>query len=610
MNLRKIFSRQQKMDNSKPQPAESNNTAVSILSKPKLSPLPKILLIDIKDDSQSVLHAKGYNVAQGSFGTPYRVEKSDLCNPVIFSAHLPNCSEQEILVIDLVPNKTLDASKGEKHTSDGEDDWWVSCSQGVIDPRPRAMAVFKSDFDRIISHGGIFLVFADGRNEQKTFYGHLQRHYGLNAQEIFRDNWGFLSVFENTYRFTVKHDIGEQIIGLGRDDALLSRLITEHLDDAFFLCTFEYHGEDIWIPLAENKFNAEVAGALCIKNEEDRPPGWVFVFPQIKNKSEFLSSLLQSVLPDISPHLFPFVEGSRWVTRTEYELPRVLELKQEIQKVEEEATHRKAALDVQIKSERIEYGYLHDLLRETGDALVVAVEKTLDKLGFQEVINADEKMAAMGEAGQRREDLQIHDNSPILLVEIKGKGGLPKEVDSLQVWKYMAPRMKEWDRTDVQGLSIINHQRHIPAIDRENLMPFSEDILTNAREHNFGLMTTWDLYRLARGHIKNDWKYENIKSLFYDSGRIDPIPSNYQYVGRVERFWEGPSAVAVNLEGEINKGDRIAFELQVDFEEQRIQSLMLDDVLVEKSESGNLIGIQTKLSKEQARKGVRVFRVS
>jgi hypothetical protein len=26
--------------------------------------------------------------------------------------------------------------------------------------------------------------------------------------------------------------------------------------------------------------------------------------------------------------------------------------------------------------------------------------------------------------------------------------------------------MKEWNRTDVQGLAIINHQRNLPALDR------------------------------------------------------------------------------------------------------------------------------------------------
>jgi hypothetical protein len=53
---------------------------------------------------------------------------------------------------------------------------------------------------------------------------------------------------------------------------------------------------------------------------------------------------------------------------------------------------------------------------------------------------------------------------------------------ALQVWKYIAPRMKEWNRTDVQELAIINHQRNLPPLDRENIAPFLEDVLTNAQE--------------------------------------------------------------------------------------------------------------------------------
>lgn len=51
-----------------------------------------------------------------------------------------------------------------------------------------------------------------------------------------------------------------------------------------------------------------------------------------------------------------------------------------------------------------------------------------------------------------------------VLVEVKGINGMPKEADSLQVAKYLTPRMREWGRTDIRGLAIVNHQRHLPAL--------------------------------------------------------------------------------------------------------------------------------------------------
>ena len=59
-------------------------------------PKPKIILIDIKDDSEEKLSAEGYNVVSGSFGIPYKIAQSDGFTPVICNGELPNCSEQEI----------------------------------------------------------------------------------------------------------------------------------------------------------------------------------------------------------------------------------------------------------------------------------------------------------------------------------------------------------------------------------------------------------------------------------------------------------------------------------------------------------------------------------
>lgn len=96
------------------------------------------------------------------------------------------------------------------------------------------------------------------------------------------------------------------------------------------------------------------------------------------------------------------------------------------------------------------------------------------------------------EPGQRkREDLQVQGSSPTLLIEIKGIAGLPSEHDA----------MREWQRTDVAGLSIINDQRHLPGLQRKG-EPFTDDVLTKANEQRFGLLTTWDLFRLLRSFIK------------------------------------------------------------------------------------------------------------
>jgi hypothetical protein len=147
-------------------------------------------------------------------------------------------------------------------------------------------------------------------------------------------------------------------------------------------------------------------------------------------------------------------------------------------------------------------------------------------------------------------------------------------------------------------------------LDRDNKAPFREDVLTNAEEQAFGLLTTWDLFRLVRSYLKLQWKNQYIKDLFYLSGRIEPIPKHYEFIGVVEHFWQKAGAVGMRIEASMLRlGDRIAFELPVEFEEQRVESLQVDKNPVSQAETGMLAGIQTLLHKEHLKKGTRVFRL-
>lgn len=133
---------------------------------------------------------------------------------------------------------------------------------------------------------------------------------------------------------------------------------------------------------------------------------------------------------------------------------------------EEASRQRVRELEEQIEAEREPYAFLDDLLTGSGDVLVQAVIQAFRLLGFADVRDADAEAA--GDKGPRREDIRIVDARMPVLVETKGIAGLPSEEDALQVTKYLRPRMIEWDRTDVRGLAIINHQRNLPALDREH----------------------------------------------------------------------------------------------------------------------------------------------
>jgi hypothetical protein len=264
---------------------------------------PKILLIDTVPEIAATLKKEGYNVSSGTFGKPYKVQKGSGYQPVVVKVSLPNFTEQEIIVIDLVPDDPESGPPGEKMAPESEPDWWAKCSQGVIDPRPRAMAMVQDQFERILDSGGAFIIFSDSRDTQKLVLGRSYNRYnGLSIdQEINYDNWSFLSILSN---LTINDDHGEEISAV-KEEWSLVKLLADYVDEAKFCCTFEaqWHLEKRWGVLAKNKFGVAVSGVIV--PPEKTKSGWIFIFPRIKNKDRFLSAFSRTSCPSYVRDCFP-----------------------------------------------------------------------------------------------------------------------------------------------------------------------------------------------------------------------------------------------------------------------------------------------------------------
>jgi hypothetical protein len=279
------------------------------------------------------------------------------------------------------------------------------------------------------------------------------------------------------------------------------QVLRDNLEGASFLCTLRPQEQikQRWCPIAHNKYGEAVAG--FITPSEMGKSGWVFIFPQIQNKGRFLKALLNDVLPAAIPSLFPHAKGQQWIHRPEYELPSVLEKGAQVANLQQRAQSEIRALEEAIQGDREAGRYMYDLVRETGAPLVKAVQQALAVLGFSSVVDVDDEMRKAGKAGSLREDLRIHDESPTLVVDIKGVGGHPSDPEALQANKNALIYVQEQGRADVRGLTIINHQRHLPPLDRDNAVPFRKEILDNATQTNLGLLTGWDWVhvRIVRG---------------------------------------------------------------------------------------------------------------
>lgn len=568
---------------------------------------PKILLIDLPHDCLDyVQESTGYNVLEGTFGSPYKVDMGDKYQPVIAKASMPNCSEQEIIIIDLTPPTTTDKPQGEKMISEGELDWWAKCSHGEIDPRPRVMLAVHNEFDRILYHGGFFVIFAQPRILQTLVWARIRYRELDTESEIAADNWSFLSFLSPEY-FEISADFGHEI-NVPEDDYQIFHFFRKIINDATYEATFEpsYRLTKNWLPLLKNKFGGCIGGLIVPENSKGR----ILILPQLSKKSEILSKLLRELIPDISPHLFPHIEGLRWVERDEYELDSIIKYKNEKINVRQRVEKELEELDKKIAEERDEYGFLHGLITQTGQELVLSIKSCLEFIGFKNIVDVDKQICNQNTKKLKQEDLQIHDTSPTLLLEIKGLSSLPREADIIQVTKYVNRRMKEWGKQDVHGVSIINHQRNIPALERDNQHIFTEQQIEDAKNYDITLVSTWDLFLLIRGMMKWKWDPETIQNLFYVNGRISRLPSNYKSIAKIVKYYEqiGVISVLVN-ENKIYKGQRIGYITSEGYLEEDILSLQLEKQDVEEAIPGQLVGIKTIYSKIQLPEGTIVYKV-
>jgi len=289
----------------------------------------------------------------------------------------------------------------------------------------------------------------------------------------------------------------------------------------------------------------------------------------------------------------------KWVENNEYELDTILNYKTEKMKVNQRTEKELEKIDKKILKERERSGFLHGIITKSGDELVISVKKCLEFIGFKKVINVDEKIDNQERSTLKQEDLQILDKSPALLLEIKGLSGLPRESDTMQVYKYIPRRMKEWDRTDVRGISIINHQRNIPPLERNNKNVFTEPQIDDANSNDITLITTWNLFLLVRGMVKWKWNPEVLQDLLYRKGVLSKIPTNYLPVGKVVKYWKNLNVIEVKIDdNKIQKGQRVGYVTAKGYFEEYALSLEVENKNVIDAISGQTVGIKTEYSND------------
>jgi hypothetical protein len=236
--------------------------------------------------------------------------------------------------------------------------------------------------------------------------------------------------------------------------------------------------------------------------------------------------------------------------------------------------------------------------------LVTSVKAALEQLGFKNVRTIDDEADSQK---NKQEDLQIDEGAPLIVCEVKGIAGLPTEDDIHQVVKYINRRMKELQRTDIRGLVVINHQRHIPPLERRHAECFTEQQIADAASAEVTLVSTWDIFRLLRGKQANNWPDETVKKLFFANGRLEPVPSHYEKLGTVERTAPKLNVIGIRIQAEqLSVGETLAIISDRGYWEFTADSLEINKSIVQTAKQADLVGVRVSMN---VREKTNVWRV-
>jgi hypothetical protein len=575
-------------------------------------PKPKIMLIDMPVECHIQLRSDGFNVTAGSFGPkPTLVQRSEGFVPVhdktLEEIYFKNYQEQEIIFIDLPYNDPHEFANDTK-VSHNTKCYFIKKNLGFIDTRPILMSYLRDSFDKIFQYGGIFVIFACPRNDQKIFK-HIAfgtRHFSSKDQ-IFIDNFSFLTILSNCDFITTNG------IEISPCEDKSTNNITNCLMFEIKECYYEniiINKEPFYLklsPMFKNKYG-DIIGCLLEASEQN---GLIFILPQFKNKLKVVSIFLKEILPELKPDLFPDFERDKWRNQDIYQVPSVIEFQKEKKDVEEKAKNGIAEIDKKIETEKNNLKFIYDILSSHGDELVNSLIDCFKFLEFEKVIDVDEVVLDNNENNQLQEDIRIDDRSTLLLIEAKGISGLPNESDVNQIIKYISRRRKELTNRVIQGSVIINHHKNIPPLERDHKNVFTPAHLNDAKSNDFTLLTTWDLFLLLKGKITYSWVSKVIQDLFYTPGRMQKYPTHYEPVGEIVNFYREINVVEIIVKtSSLKKGERVGYMIDSGFLEEEISSLQVDHKDVDEALAGKNCGIKTLFSKEQIKNKTIVYKVN
>lgn len=505
-----------------------------------------------------------------------------------------NLHEFDVVMLDLTKDKTENYDPGQHQliniSGNTAHALLSAYPEQDFDPRPLVINIVSKDLNDLSEKKSVIIAFCGSEHTSEyQFVEITSRGASITGRER-------LSSFRFYQGLPGYKSRNGRKVKLPEKESKLSPLFQKHLDSIDFETVFHHpmvwrdgksQQSDDFVPLLLNERDEIVSYAHFVEKSI------AFVFPDIADKPNFVSELFKTYLPEIAPEIFPFHGEFKWLDDGDYPLPGEKKLLHDRAQLEDKYNKDIAENEKKLASLKVRYKFLSDLISETGDTLVSAVETYLKWLGFESVVNLDDTNPDILE-----EDIQVDCEDRFLVIEIKGIGGTSSDKDCSQISKIKYRRAEERGKFDVFGLYIVNHQRYMPPKSRAN-PPFTENQIKDAGHDNRGLLTTYDLYKAYFLIEEGILQKAGVKELLFKTGLITLEPENISSIGVPhELFMDGQVAI-INLNGTaLAVGDTLLVRKNGDYSKARIESIQVDDNEVDACNTGEIgIKLDRKLKK-------------
>ncbi|HCU22427.1 MAG TPA: hypothetical protein DF698_05995 [Candidatus Atribacteria bacterium] len=549
-------------------------------------PNPHIFIIDVEKSISDGLAEIGFNVKNGSLGTPVKVPnlKEFQYHRCLSNFSFPsNLHEFEIVVIDLQEKGRLKdyiAGEHQREISVGSKSVYIRSAypETLFNPKPYGAANLHNDIEAILKKGGLIIVFASISYSIKYHFVNITSRG--DQEGVSRDYWiyNFLPIhpnFENKQGEKIKVEDSAGIL-----KPFFKRYFEESSKGAHYEIIFKLRADDEIIPLLKNASD-EIVGYY-----QKYKGGSIIVLPQLEEKNEFLKEFFLNELPSICPFLFPYQTKFQWLEAEPYCLPNEVELLEKRTSIVEDYNHRLREIEKEILENKEKFSCLHGLLTKSGIDLVTDVGTYFSWLGFENVKLMDFEKTG----GLLEEDIQIEFDRGLLVIEVKGISGTSKDEECSQINKIKFRRAKERGKFDVFGLYVVNHQKHLPPLEREN-PPFKENQIRDAINEERSLLSTWQLFNLFFSIKTGAISKEEARTSLLNFGLITFYPTAIQEIGKPVNVLKEGKVILLNTPIPISTSNKIIIKRGDRYLVAKILEMQLHDKIINSIEKGE-VGIK------------------